>query len=122
MLEDFTVMHKNNIEINVNYYSFSDNADYIDEAGLPRIHSIDDRIMAKKVFADKTKQYNYYIRRGYDNKIYNPLSQIVSKNKLQVLQNDSVRFKLVNKQAFDLFMQYLITKDSKLFNQAERET
>lgn len=122
MLEDFTMIHKNNTEINVSYYTFNDNADYIDETGLPRIRFSDDRIMAKKVFADNTKQYNYYIRRGHDNKIYNPLSQIASNSKLDVLQNDSIKFKLVNKKAFDLFMQYLNTKDSKLLNQAERET
>jgi hypothetical protein len=123
-MEDFNINHIDNDNSGVfsYYYSFLDDSDFEDSLGYPRIKDLDNRAMAKKVCADKEQQSHYYIRKGYDSKIYNPLSQIASKSKFNITDNsDNMRFKLVSKKAFDLFMIYLSTKDIKILNQTERE-
>lgn len=121
-MEDFNIKHIGNTCVHTYYYTFLDDSDFKDSSGYPRIEDLDNRAMAKKVCADNESQNHYYIRKGYDSKIYNPLSQIASKSKLNITENTStIRFKLVSKKAFDLFMMYLSTKDMKILNQTERE-
>ena len=121
-MDSFSIQHKNTNKIYTHYYSFADMSDFKDKDNYPRIEEMDSRAMAKKVFVENADQYNYYIRKGYDNKLYNPLSQINSKKDLsKLLSNDQLRFTLVTKKAFELFIGYLQTKDMKLFYQTERE-
>lgn len=104
------------------YYTLIGGEDFIDEENNPRLSEDNESaVMAKKVIKNKTK---YLIKTDNTGKFYNPLSPISSIRPIKILQTISVpdsRFKEVNKTVFNMYLNFLRSKNIAWINNAERE-
>lgn len=104
------------------YYTLVGQEDFIDDDNNPRIkNDSDDRVLAKKTVRTKLK---YSIKIDNAGKFYNPLSPISSVKPIKILQTISIpnsRFKEVNKTVFNMYLNFLRSKNIAWINNAERE-
>lgn len=104
------------------YYTLVGQEDFIDDENNPRIEKdSDDRVLAKKTSQNKLK---YLIKIDNAGKFYNPLSPISSIKPIKILQTISVsdsRFKEVNRTVFNMYLNFLRSKNIAWINNAERE-
>lgn len=104
------------------YYTLVGQEDFIDDENNPRIEKdSDERVFAKKTEKNKLK---YLIKIDNAGKFYNPLSPISSIKPIKILQTISVpdsRFKEVNKTVFNMYLNFLRSKNIAWINNAERE-
>ena len=78
--------------------------------------------MAKKVKISD-KQNKFYIRMGFDQRLYNPKNSLnSSKNYIELNRNSELfKFKLVNELTFTYYVKYLSTNNNIWLIKAERE-
>jgi len=104
------------------YYTLVGQEDFIDDDNNPRIkNDADDRVLAKKIVQNKLK---HLIKIDNAGKFYNPLSPISSIKPIKILQTISIpgsRFKEVNKTVFNMYLNFLRSKNIAWINNAERE-
>jgi hypothetical protein len=103
------------------YYTLVGQEDFIDQENNPRIEKDDNRVLAKKTLQNKLK---YLIKLDNAGKFYNPLSPISSIKPIKILQTISLydnRFKEVNQTAFNMYLNFLRSKNIAWINNAERE-
>lgn len=115
--------NKKNIDVPTSqYYTLVGQEDYIDDENNPRIEKDNDnRILAKKTVQNKLK---YLIKLDNAGKFYNPLSPISSIKPIKILQTISIsdsRFKEVNQTVFNMYLNFLRSKNIAWINNAERE-
>jgi hypothetical protein len=105
------------------YYCVKDKEDFLDNGGLPRKNQDSDDVLAKKIIKDGG-QPQYYIKVSNINKLYNPVNVIQEEKAYSFLDNvcrPSDRFKSVNSKVFDLYLNFLSTKNTAWLYKAERE-
>jgi hypothetical protein len=104
------------------YYTLIGQEDFIDDDNNPRIEKDNDnRVLAKKTVQNKLK---YLIKLDNAGKFYNPLSPISSIKPIKILQTISIsdsRFKEVNQTVFNMYLNFLRSKNIAWINNAERE-
>lgn len=103
------------------YYTLVGQEDFIDDENNPRLKKDDSRVLAKKTLQNKLK---YLIKLDNAGKFYNPMSPISSIKPIKILQTISVsdtRFKEVNQTAFNMYLNFLRSKNIAWINNAERE-
>jgi hypothetical protein len=103
------------------YYTLVGQEDFIDNENNPRIEKDDNRVLAKKTLQNKLK---YLIKLDNAGKFYNPLSPVSSIRPIKILQTISLydnRFKEVNQTAFNMYLNFLRSKNIAWINNAERE-
>lgn len=122
MNQDFYIKQPNEKQIEEEYFCFTGNEEFVDEQNLPRISSPSDKVMAKRVKLSD-KQYKYYVRMGFDQKLYNPNNPLnASKNYIELNRNSELlKFKLVNELTFIYYTKYLSTNNNIWLIKAERE-
>jgi hypothetical protein len=106
------------------FYTLVGLEDFVDLNNNPRLNKeTDDNIFAKKtVRADSSIRYS--VRLSKDGKIYNPMSiygQETNSTFLDRVCRASGKFKDVNYKTFDLYVNFLKTKNVAWLHNAERE-
>ena len=89
----------------------------------PRRHKEDDSVYAKRI-QRKDGTYRLSIRTATDGKLYNPMSIYGEEKKTTLLDNickSNEKFKTVNPKTFDLYIQFLSSKNLAYLFNAERE-
>tara|TARA_Y100000004_G_scaffold158555_1_gene184911 strand:+ start:83 stop:475 length:393 start_codon:yes stop_codon:yes gene_type:complete len=89
----------------------------------PRRHKADDQVYAKRI-QRKDGTYKLSIRTASDGKLYNPMSIYGEEKKSTLLDNvckSNEKFRTVNPKTFDLYVQFLSSKNLAYLYNAERE-
>lgn len=111
------------IQRTVNYYTVIGDHEFLDEDNRPRAKEENGSVVAKSVQTDN-KPFRYYIKVGTYGKIYNPIG-LYSEGKnskfLSKIGRKQFEFKEVNQKIFDLYLNFLTTKNLAWLNNAERE-
>lgn len=105
------------------YYCVKGKQDYLDSNNCPRKTSDDKEVLAKKIIKDGS-QPQYFIKISNLNKLYNPVSAIQEEKAHSFLDNvcrPSDRFRSVNSRVFELYINFLTTKNTAWLYKAERE-
>lgn len=114
---------KTNKEEVVEYYTVRGNESFIDEANKPRVNTENNSVLAKKTIR-KNGTTKYSIRLGNNGKFYNPVS-IYGQEKTHTFLNricrSNDRFKEVSPKVFDMYIEFLNTKNVSWLINAERE-
>jgi hypothetical protein len=122
MNTEFYIKQPNEKEIKEDYFCLLGNEDFLDDDKAPRISTLSDKVMAKKVKISD-KQNKFYIRMGFDQRLYNPKNSLnSSKNYIELNRNSELfKFKLVNELTFTYYVKYLSTNNNIWLIKAERE-
>lgn len=95
---------------------------FLDDNKNPRVDLENDKVYAKKVILDSNQKY--YIKVGTYGKIYNPIglfSEGTANKFLSKIGKKAWEFKEVNSKVFDMYVNFLRTKNIAWLNNAERE-
>ena len=106
----------------VECYTVIGSQEYFDENDRPRIDD-EEKALAKSVCIDN-RSPRYYIKVGTYGKIYNPIglySEGHSEKFLAKIGRKQFEYKEVNKKIFDMYINFLTTKNLAWLNNAERE-
>lgn len=105
------------------YYTILGDHEFIDDNGKPRTQEENNKVVAKSISTDD-KPARYYIKVGAYGKIYNPIG-LYSEGKnakfLSKIGRKQFEFKEVNQNIFNLYVNFLTTKNIAWLNNAERE-
>jgi len=104
------------------YYTILGDHDFIDSNNKPRTKEENKNTLAKCVISDSSKKF--YIKIGTYGKIYNPMGMFSEgKNEkfIAKIGRKEYNFKQVNQQIFDMYLNFLSTKNMAWLNNAERE-
>lgn len=107
----------------VEYFTLIGDHDYIDDQNRPRVKDENKSVVAKSVSVDN-KPTRYYIKVGTYGKIYNPIglySEGQNTKFLSKIGRKQFEFKEVNQHVFNLYTNFLSTKNLAWLNNAERE-
>lgn len=125
-LNDETMFFQKNVTPSTKsyaYYTILGDHDYLDNNGKPRSNDENNKVAAKSIITDN-KPARYYIKVGTYGKIYNPIG-LFSEGKntkfLSKIGRKEFEFKEVNAKVFDLYINFLTTKNTAWLNNAERE-
>jgi hypothetical protein len=108
----------------VEYYTLSGNQDFDDDNQMPRTKAMSDLVYAKKS-TNSEGLSRYFIRLSLSNKLYDPTSPYGLDKTKSFLDNtvrDADRFKAVNTKTFNLYLNFLKTKNTSYLHNAERES
>ncbi len=113
----------NKPEINEEYYTLIGMEDFLDTNRLPRQKNANDNTFAKKITRDDGS-IRYSIKLNTNGKLHNPIA-IYQDNKNQTFLDricrSSDKFRNVSYKVFDLYTNFLKTKNIAWLNNAERE-
>jgi hypothetical protein len=121
-INEFIQNHKKLPVRSLECYTILGQQDYLDTMDRPRTES-EDNALAKAVSVDN-KPTRFYIKVGTYGKIYNPIglySEGQSKKFLAKIGRKQFEFKEVNQKIFDLYVNFLSTKNTAWLVNAERE-
>jgi hypothetical protein len=114
---------KINTEESTEYYTVRGNESFVDVSGRPRASDDDGSVLAKRIIR-KNGTIKYTIRLGNNGKFYNPIS-IYGQEKTNTFLNricrSNDRFKEVGQKVFNMYLEFLNTKNISLLINAERE-
>ena len=105
------------------YFSIFGDHDFLDKNERPRTSEENEKTVAKAVSTDG-KPKRFYIKIGTYGKIYNPIglySEGMNSKFLSKIGRKQFEFKEVNQKVFDLYVNFLTTKNLAWLNNAERE-
>lgn len=111
-------------ESSVEFYTLSGSEEFFDNNQLPRLSKESDKVYAKKIIRDDGSA-RYSIRLSLSNKLYDPTSTYGLDKTKSFLDNtvrSENRFKNVNPKTFDLYLNFLKTKNTAWLHNAERES
>lgn len=105
------------------YYCMSGNEDYMDENNLPRLKNDGKLVLAKRI--DKTDaQPQFFVKISNQNKLFNPLGAGLEDKSYSIVDNvcrPADKFKSVNLTVFNMYLNFLSSKNIAWLNKAERE-
>lgn len=93
---------------------------FIDDADRPRVNADKDALAKKLITNDSTK---YYIKIGHNGRIFNPMGMFSEGKNNKFLSQagrKEYEFKQVNRDIFDMYVNFLSTKNIAWLNNAER--
>jgi|TARA_B100001094_G_C18134889_1_gene774482 hypothetical protein len=100
---------------NLSFYTSLNHADFIDDDEFPRMEKLGD-----KVYAKKSNNIYYILCNG--NHIYNPYDTVfMQKIKKDLYNKKFIRFIKVSKEVFDMYLEFLKTKNLSWFNNVQRK-
>lgn len=107
------------------YFTCDGNHDFYDSNGCPRLSSYNDEKVFAKISTRLNNTKKFMIKVDQSNKFYNPFSVYGNKNVASTFVNTVTRnpkpFKEVSKLVFDLYIKFLVSKNSGWLLNAERE-
>lgn len=104
------------------YYTILGEHDFMSSDNKPEAKTESKKVVAKSV--DKNGSCKFYIKVGTYGKIFNPMglfSEGKSNKFIAKIGKKEFEFKEVNKKIFDLYLNFLSTKNIAWLNNAERE-
>ena len=104
------------------YYTVLGNQEYLDNDGNPRLNKESNKVFAKSVVSDESTRY--YIKIGAYGKIYNPIGLFSEGRHTKFMSKIGKKeydFKEVNYKVFNMYINFLRTKNLAWLNNAERE-
>lgn len=109
--------------VETKYYTVSGQEEYIDDNGVPRVSSDNGSVLAKETIRSGALP-KYSIKIGLNNKLVNPISVYGKEKESSFL--DSIcradnKFIDVNPKTFQLYLNFLKTKNTSWLFNAERE-
>lgn len=107
----------------VEYFTLIGENDFFDDQNRPRSNAENKSTVAKSVKVNNNPA-RYYIKVGAYGKIYNPIG-LFSEGKntkfLSKIGKKEFEFTEVNQRVFDMYMNFLVSKNIAWLNNAERE-
>jgi hypothetical protein len=107
----------------IEYFAMLGDHDFIDDLNRPRCNKENPSVVAKTIQTNNNPP-RFYIKIGTYGKIYNPIG-LYSEGKnskfLSKIGRKEWEFKEVNQKIFDLYTNFLTTKNLAWLNNAERE-
>lgn len=106
------------------YFALYGQHDFIDDDGNPRANIDNKNILAKTSVSDNKNQSYYFLKVGAHGRIFNPIGLYSEGKQLKFMSKigkNEFEFKKVNKKVFDLYLNFLRTKNIAWLNNAERE-
>tara|TARA_R100000995_G_scaffold82725_2_gene57059 strand:+ start:469 stop:861 length:393 start_codon:yes stop_codon:yes gene_type:complete len=105
-------------------YTIHGKHDFIDNSGFPRVEDADKGayIHAKEIVLDKSKRY--YVKVGKHGRLFNPIgiySEGSEYKKSNHTGNKEWKLRKTNKKSFELYKNFLKTKNTAWLLNAERE-
>lgn len=104
------------------YYTILGDQDFIDNNDRPQSKTESNKVVAKSIY--KNSSYKFYIKVGTYGKIFNPMglfSEGKNEKFIAKIGRKEFEFKEVNQKVFDLYLNFLSTKNIAWLNNAERE-
>lgn len=105
-----------------NYYTILGDHEFIDKDNRPRSNTESRSVVAKSL--SKNSSNKFYIKIGTYGKIFNPIglfSEGKNEKFIAKIGKKEFEFKEVNQKVFDLYLNFLSTKNLAWLNNAERE-
>lgn len=124
-MNEFIHQHKINESTNGSeFYCIIGSEEFLDNNSNPRVSKENDsRVLAKKILRDDGS-VKFTIKTNASGKLQNPVSIYGTEktnNFLDRVCRSSDKFKEVNMKTFDLYINFLKTKNTAWLNNAERE-
>lgn len=116
------LQNNNTTQRNVECFAVLGSQAYFDDQNRPRTDD-EDKALAKSVSVDGRPR-KYYIKVGTYGKIYNPIGLYTeghSEKFLAKIGRKQFEYKEVNQKIFDMYINFLTTKNLAWLNNAERE-
>lgn len=113
---------KDTVDKNYTYYTMIGQHSSIDEEGYPLVDKDNHLAFAKKILINNKAKY--YIKVGVHGKIYNPIglySEGTANKFLARAGKKAWDFKEVNSKVFDMYVNFLKTKNIAWLTNAQRE-
>jgi hypothetical protein len=110
------------VDKNSEYYTILGSHDFIDNNNRPQIKTENKNVMAKCTTKNNSKKY--YVKVGAYGRIFNPMGMFSEGNNEKFVAKTGKKqfeFKEVNQKIFDLYLNFLSTKNLAWLNNAERE-
>lgn len=104
------------------YYTILGDHDFIDSNNKPQAKNQTNKVLAKSI--TKNGSSKFYIKVGTYGKIFNPMglfSEGKNEKFVAKIGKKEFEFKEVNQKVFDLYLNFLSTKNMAWLNNAERE-
>lgn len=104
------------------YYTMLGDHDFIDSNNKPQAKSQTHNVVAKSI--TKNGSSKFYIKIGTYGRIFNPMglfSEGKNEKFIAKIGKKEFEFKEVNQKVFDLYLNFLSTKNMAWLNNAERE-
>jgi hypothetical protein len=120
--QDLEKEQKENSDTYIEYYTLLGNHDYIDTNNKPCSKEENKNTLAKCVIRNGSKKF--YIKTGAYGRIFNPMgmfSEGKSDKFISKIGKKEFEFKQVNQKIFDMYLNFLSTKNLAWLNNAERE-
>lgn len=108
--------------VEVKNYTMLGYQEYIDDDNKPRVSDDSDKIFAKTILANQ--RVRYFVKVGAYGKLFNPMGMFSEgqENKfLSKIGKNAFEFKEVNMRIFDLYLNFLTSKNIAWLNNAQRE-
>jgi hypothetical protein len=121
-VQDKNKEHNELSEVNSIYYTILGDHDFIDSKDRPQAKKESAKVVAKCIY--KNESNKFYIKVGTYGKIFNPIglfSEGKSEKFVAKIGRKEFEFKEVNQKVFDLYLNFLSTKNIAWLNNAERE-
>jgi len=104
------------------FYTMLGEHDFIDSSNKPQVKKESSKVVAKSV--SKNGNNKFYIKIGTYGRIFNPIglfSEGKNEKFIAKIGRKEFEFKEVNQKVFDLYLNFLSTKNIAWLNNAERE-
>jgi hypothetical protein len=105
------------------YYTILGDHDFIDDENKPRVNEPDSTSILAKTIAG-TNKTKYFVKVGTYGKLFNPMgmfSEGKHNNFLSKIGRKEWEFKEVNAKIFDMYINFLSSKNVAWLNNAQRE-
>lgn len=103
------------------YYTILGKQDYVDTDGFPIINNKENSLAYTKTLNNETQ---YFLKVGLYGKIYNPMglySEGKSNKFMAKIGKNAYNFTRVNQKVFNMYLNFLKSKNIAWLNNAERE-
>lgn len=123
-MDNFIFSPKEKIDITeTKYYVIAGSENYLDNEGYPRSSTDNKNVLAKKIIKTDA-QPQYFIKISNTNKLFNPLGSGLDEKSYSIVDNvcrPSDKFRSVNEKVFNMYLNFLTTKNISWLTRAERE-
>jgi hypothetical protein len=121
------IFHQKNVEDTkreIEYFTILGDHEFLDRDNKPRAKTESKSVVAKSIQTDSYPK-KYYIKVGTHGKIFNPIGLFSEGHNTKFLSKIGRKqweFKEVNQKVFDMYINFLSTKNIAWLTNAERET
>lgn len=118
----FKPTSKENSSVEQKFYCLIGEEEFIDNDGYPRLNTNSKKVLAKTTVRDNIT--TFAVKVANNNKLYNPLDYGLQDKSYSIVDNvcrPQDKFRTVNENIFNLYLNFLTSKNITWLTQAERE-